>query len=298
MVIFIPADANVPSGGVGSLTVTGTQPLAGTSLEHEAAAAVAQNLQASKAFTPNDYDGTAYCPLIRNGHTGNEQTTGIQAQNVGNSAQTISVDYSFSVGGGALQTKTVTSPSLQPGASFTFFGADATYGIPVGGLGSATVSGDGGGNIAVVVNDRGFKSTNPNRVTAYSCFPASSTSNNVLLPLYKELFGGNTTGIQIQNVGGSGATCDVTYTPTGGGAAVVLSHSTPIASGSSITFFNASSPAAGGLTVVSGNAASLNNSFGGVSIECNQAVVAIGNESSFPPASSLQDTKNYEGFNQ
>lgn len=297
MVIFIPVDANVPAGGVGSLTVTGTQPLAGTSLEHEAAASVAQNLQASKAFTPNDYDATAYCPLIRNGHTGNEQTTGIQAQNVGNSAQTISVDYAYSVNGGALQTKTVTSPSLQPGASFTFFGADAANGIPVGGLGSATVSGDGGGNIAVIVNDRGFKSTNPNRVTAYSCFPASSASNNVLLPLYKELFGGNTTGIQVQNVGGSGATCDVTYTPTGGGAAVVLSHSSPIAPGSSITFFNASSPS-GGITVVSGNAASLNNSFGGVSIECNQPAVAIGNESSFAPGASLQDTKNYEGFNQ
>jgi hypothetical protein len=297
MVIIIPADAGVPNGGVGSLTVTGSQPLAGTSLEHEASASNAQNLQASKAFTPNDYAVTAYCPLIRNGHTANAQTTGIQAQNVGNSAQTISVDYSYSVGGGAIQTKSVTSPNLQPGQSFTFFGADAANGIPVGGLGSATVSGDGGGNIAVIVNDRGFLSTNPNRVTAYSCFAASSATNNVLLPLYKELFGGNTTGIQIQNVGNSGATCDVTYAPTGGGSPVVLRNSSPITPGGSVTFFNASSPAAG-ITVVSGNAASLNNSFGGVSIECNQPVVAIGNESSFPPAASLQDTKNYEGFNQ
>lgn len=296
MVIFIPADAGVPGGGVGSLTVTGTGPLAGTSLEHEASAAVAQNLQASKAFTPSDYDDTAYCPLIRHAHTGNEQTTGIQAQNVGNSAQTITVDYAYSVGGGAVQSKSVTSPNLQPGESFTFFGADPANGIPAGGLGSATVSGDGGGNIAVVVNDRGFKSTNPNRVTAYSCFPASSATDTVLLPLYKELFGGNTTGVQVQNVGGSGATCEVTYAPTGA-SPVVLTNTSPIPTGGSVTFFNTSNPS-GGISVVSGNAASLNNSFGGVTIECNQPVVAIGNESSFPPADSFQDTKNYEGFNQ
>jgi hypothetical protein len=300
MVVIIPADSGVPTGGVGSLSVTGSGPLAGTSLEHEASAPIAQNLQASMAFTPSDYDTTAYCPLVRNAHTGNEQTTGIQAQNVGAAAQVISVDYSYSINNGPVQTKSVSSPApVAPGASFTFFGADATFGIPVGALGSATVSGDGGGNIAVIVNDRGFKSVNPNRVTAYSCFPASSATNNVLLPLYKEYFGGNTAGIQIQNVGAAGATCDVTYTPTGGGASVTFSHGSPIPSGGSTTFFGVSTlQSPPGITVESGTAASLNNTFGGVSISCDQPVVAIGNESSFPPAASLQDTKNYEGFNQ
>lgn len=298
MVVIIPVDAGVPAGGVGSLSVTGSGPLAGTSLEHEASAPVAQNLQASMAFTPSDYDTTAYCPLVRHGHTANHQSTGIQAQNVAGGAQTISVEYSFSVNGGPVQTDSATSPNLQPGESFTFFAEDATYGIPLGGLGSATVTGNGG-NIAVVVNDRGFKSTNPNRVTAYSCFPANSVSNNVLLPLYKEFFGGNTAGIQIQNVGNVGATCDLTYTPTGGGSPVVVTHGSPIPSGGSITFFDVThlgSPS--DISVVSGNAASLNGSFGGVSISCDQPIVAIGNESSFGATPSLQDTKNYEGFNQ
>jgi hypothetical protein len=53
-----------------------------------------------------------------------------------------------------------------------------------------------------------------------------------------------------------------------------------------------------GITVVSGNAASLNNSFGGVTITSNQPIVAIANESSTAPNPSGQDTKNYEGFNQ
>lgn len=299
MVVISPADAGVPAGAVGSLTVNGTQPLAGTSLEHEASAAVAQNLQASKAFTPNDYDSTAYCPLVRNAHTANDQTTGIQAQNVSGAAQKVKVDYSYSVGGGALQTSSVESPDLQPGESFTFFGKDATYGIPAGALGSATVSGSGGGDIAVVVNDRGFATTNPNRVTTYSCFPASSTTAEVTLPLYKEFFGGNTTGIQIQNVGGSGATVTVTYTPTGGGSPVVFTHGTPIPAGASATFYSVSTLASpAGISVVSGNAASLNNSFGGVTISSDQPIVAIGNESSTAPNPSGQDTKNYEGFNQ
>jgi hypothetical protein len=297
MVVITTADAGVPAGAVGSLSVTGSQPLAGTSLEHEASAPVAQNLQASKAFTPNDYDTVAYCPLVRNGHTANNQTTGIQAQNVGAAAQTVSVDYSYSIGGGSLQTKSVTSPSLAPGESFTFFGADATYGIPAGALGSATVTGDGGGNIAVVVNDRGFNTVNPNRVTTYACFSAGSATQDVVLPLYKEFFGGNTTGIQIQNVGGSPATVEVTYTPTGGSPVTFTAPAIP--SGASSTFFSVSlltSPS--GISVVSGTAASLNNTFGGVTITSDQPIVAIGNESMTATNPSLQDTKNYEGFNQ
>jgi len=293
MVVISPADANVPSGSVGSLTVTGSQPLAGTSLEHEASAAVAQNLQASKAFTPNDYDSVAYCPLVRNAHTANQQTTGIQAQNVSGSPQKVTVQYSYNNG----QTKTVTTPNaLASGESFTFFGGDATYGLPAGALGSAKVSGDGGGDIAVVVNDRGFATSNPNRVTTYACFAASSATAKVVLPLYKEFTGGNTTGVQVQNVGNAGATVTVTYNPTGG-SAVKVSNTAAIAPGASFTFYGVSgSPA--GITIVNGNPASLNNTFGGVVIDSNQPIVAVANESSAAPNPSGQDTKNYEGFNQ
>jgi hypothetical protein len=148
------------------------------------------------------------------------------------------------------------------------------------------VKGDGGGNIAVVVNDRGFNTSNPIRVTTYACFPASSATANVVLPLYKEFTGGNTTGIQVQNVGAGPATVQVTYQPTGG-AAVTVSNSTPIAVGASTTFFG-----------VSSSQPSLNNTFGGVVITSNQPIVAIANEASNAPNPSGQDTKNYEGFNQ
>ena len=298
MVVVSPADASVPAGAVGSLTVTGTQPLAGTSLEHEAGVSVANNLQGSKAFTPNDYDDTAYCPLVRHAQANSVQTTGIQAQNVGAAAQAIKVDYSYSIGGGAVQTKSVTSPSLAVGESFTFFSADATNGIPAGALGSAKVTGVGGGNIAVVVNDRSNNPALPTRFTTYSCFGASSTTADVVLPLYKEFFGGNTTGIQIQNVGGAPATVEVTYSPDGG-SPVTFTHANAIAPGASATFYGVSqliSPP--GISAVSGSAATLNNSFGGVVITSDQPIVAIANESSSAPGASGQDTKNYEGFNQ
>ncbi|MCZ2112460.1 MAG: hypothetical protein LC131_01215 [Anaerolineae bacterium] len=281
MVVISPADAGVPNNAVGSLTVTGSQPLAGTSLEHEASVAVANNMQASRAFTPNDYDQTAYCPLVRNAHTANGMTTGIQAQNVSSAAQTVSVKYSYSIGGGALQSKTVTSPSLAAGESFTFFQGDGTYGVPAGALGSATVTGSGG-NIAVVVNDRAFALTgSKTRVTTYSCFAGSSATPNVVLPLYKELFGGNTTGIQVQNVGSSATTVQATFLPTGGAPKTFTSPT--IQPGASHTFFGM---------------AGLGNTFGGVTLSASQPIVAMANESSFGAGASGQDTKNYEGFNQ
>ncbi len=300
MVVISPADANVPTGVFGSLTVTGSQPLAGTSLEHEASAPVAQNLQASKAFTPNDYDTEAFCPLVRNRQAASQQITGIQAQNVGAAPQTITVEYAYSVGGGATQSKTVTSDVIPVGGSANFYSADAAAGIPDGAIGSATVSGDGGGNIAVVVNDRSNNpAVNPIRLTTYACFAASSASSNVVLPLYKEFFGGNTIGIQVQNVGAAPATVQVTYTPTGAGSPVTFT-APAIQPGASSTFYSPSTLASPtGISVVGGGSApSLNNSFGGVTITADQPIVAIANESMTPVNPSGQDTKNYEGFNQ
>lgn len=294
MVVVAPGDAGVPAGNgqVGSLTVTSSAPLAGTSLEHEHAAAVAQNLQASKAFTTADYDDKVYCPLFRNAHTGQRLTTGAQVQNVGNSAQTITFTYRPRDGG-----NTVTrSETAQPGASATFYAP--FLGIPEGSVGSATITGQG--NIVAVVNDEGSEN-GLRRTTTYSCFPAAEATNRVVLPLYKEYWMGNTTGIQVQNVSGNGqpATVTLTYRATNGGQTVKISHATPVADGGSITFFAVSqslSPA--GMTVVSGNAGGLMNTFGSVVIDSNRPIVAIANESGFGPGASMQDSKNYEGFNQ
>ena len=279
MVVITPSDAGVTTGTVGSLTVTGTDVLAGTSLEHESSAAVGENLQASRAFTPSDYDTTVYCPLVRYNHTTKEQTTGVQVQNVSGSVQTITINYS---------TGQSNSASVAAGASYTFPTRDD---LPAGAIASATLT--SAGDIVAVVNDKGINTANPQRVTTYACFPGSSATTTINIPLAKENLGGNQTGIQVQNVGSSNATITVTYTNSGG--QVVVQNTTPVAPGSSFTFNRIySSPS--GVTALSGSMASLNGTNNGVVITSNQPIVAIANESTI--SGTVQDTKNYEGFNQ
>ena len=293
MVVVSPADAGVPGGNgqVGSLTVLGTGALAGTSLEHENSAVVAQNLQASQAFIPADYDDKVFCPLFRNAHTGARLTTGAQVQNVGNSAQTITLSYKPRDGG-----PTVTSAqTVQPGASATFYAPH--IGVPAGSVGSVIITSQG--NIVAVVNDEG-NDNGLRRTTTYSCFPAKQATTRVVLPLYKELWYGNTSGIQIQNVADSGAaSIEVTYIATNNGNRLKLTPGASVAPGGSTTFFGISSriaPAA--MTVISGSPAAMASTYGSVVIESNQPIVAIANESGFGPNASSQDSKNYEGFNQ
>lgn len=301
MVVVSPADTTpaMPNNSYGSAKVTGTQPLAGTALEFQAGVAVGNNLHAYTAFVPQDFAAKAYCPLIRS--NAYNLNTGVQVQNVGAAAQQVRVSYSYTIlGAGPLQTKQVTKGPVAPNDAATF----ATWeDLPTGAVGSAVVEGLGGGNIAVIVNDETFN-LNPNRVTAYSCFPdtASTKTNKVAIPLYKEFYLGDTSGIQIQNIGGAPASITVTYFPNGGGAPVKFSNANPVAPNASFNLYRVSTPL-GGINVVSGNPASLLNGFGGVVVEANQPIVAIVNEEpgvtggAAKPASN-QDAKLYEGFNQ
>jgi hypothetical protein len=284
----------VPSGTgqVGSLRVSGSGPLAGTSLEYENGATVAANLQASRAFTAADYDDTLYCPLFRNAHTALGLTTGAQVQNVAAAAQTVTFTYRPRDGGPVI-TK---SETIQPGASATFYAP--FLGLPRNTVGSATIT--GADNLVAVVNDEGTEN-GQRRTTTYACFPAARATTRVVLPLYKEFWIGNTSGIQVQNVSGNGApaTVTLTYRATNGGQTVVLSHSNPVADGGSITFFAPSQGLAPTtMTVVSGNPAGLMNTFGSVEISANVPIVAIANESSYGASASGHDSKNYEGFSR
>lgn len=292
MVVVNPADAGVPGGNgqVGSLSVAASGPVAGTSLEHQHAVSAADNLQASKAFTPADYATTVYCPLFRNAHTGSGLTTGAQVQNVSNSTQTITLTYTPRDGG----PQVTDSQQVAAGNSATFYAP--FIGIPANSVGSATVT--SGGNIVAVVNDEGRDGT-LSRTTTYACFPASKATNKVLLPLYKEYWVGNMSGIQIQNVGSGNADITVTYIPTNKSGQVVFKPGALIAPSGSVTFFGVSdriSPAT--MTVVSGDPNLLDKTYGSVVIQSNQPIVAIANESGFGPGASNQDSKNYEGFNQ
>lgn len=289
-IVTTPLDAGVPAGNsqVGSLTVTASGPIAGTSLEHQYSAPVALNLQASKAFTPFDYAPTVFCPLFRNASSG--LTTGAQVQNVSDQTQTVTLVYTPRDGG-----PTVTSgQEVKAGASATFYAPFIN--VPAGSVGSVTIQ--SGGNIVAVVNDEGTVN-GYQRTTTYACFPISRVTNRVVLPLYKEFWFGNTSGIQIQNVGADEATIRITYIATNKNASVTFSPGYKVPAGSSTTFFGVSQELfPPSMTVISGDPATLANSYGSVVIESDTPIVAIANESSYGPNASGQDSKNYEGFNQ
>lgn len=302
MVVVGPADTSpaMPNSSYGSAKAVGTRPLAGTALEYQTNVAVGNNLHAYTAFTPQDFAAKAYCPLARS--NAYNLNTGINVQNVGASAQKIKVTYSYTnLGQGSVQTKTVEKGPVNPNAGVSFFTWED---LPKGSLGSAVVEGMGGGNIAVIVNDETF-TLNPNRVTAYSCFPdnAATKTNKVVLPQYKEFFLGDTAGVQIQNIGNAAATnIRVTYYPNGGGAPVTFKNSNPVQANASFNLYRVSNPLPG-ITVVSGTPSTLLNGFGSIVIEADQPVVAIANEEpGFTPGAnkpaSKQDAKQYEGFNQ
>lgn len=292
MVIVSPADTTpvMPSGSgnVGSLKVVGTQPIAGSSLEHQTAAPVGDNLQASKAFTAADGANTVYCPLYRNQHTSKGQTTGAQVQNVGGAA----VDVKFTVNAGGSSFGPYNA-NIAPGASHTFFAGSLSPALPAGTVGSATI--ESTGPVVAVVNDKGT-SGGYERVTTYACFGSGGTSVNV--PLAKEHAGGNTTGVQVQNIGGSATKVTLAYKATNGKALTIESVNA-IAPGASVTAVNLYKLPDATWTVKSGTPADMVNTVNGVVASGSSNLAVIANESSNGDLStaSNQDTKNFEGFN-
>ena len=291
MVILNPGDAGVPpgTGSVGALTVTGTQAIAGSSLEHETSVAVGQNLQASRGFVPSDFGSDLFCPLARYQFGGLNTTTGLQVMNVSGGTESIEVTYQVSFPAPRTVGPIIASNVLN-GASANFLASDH---LDPGELGAISVVSSGGGDLAAITNDRA-DNPNPKRFTTYACF--ANTSSTVSLPLAKEDFFNNTTGIQIQNVGNGPATFTLTY-KTGAGDTVVISHTDPVAVGGSKTFYRVASGGTGNIQVNSGDLNDLPGTVSGVTITSNQPIVAIANEANYNNVNA-QDTKNYEGFNQ
>ncbi len=287
MRVFTPSGAGVPAGQgqVGSLEVTGTQALAGSSLEHEASAAVASNLQASKAFTDADGATELFCPLYRYAHTKKNQTTGAQVQNVSTTAA--KVEFTFNAGTNSYGPYKAT---IQPGASYTFYPPEMTPAIPAGSVGSAVITSDQ--NIVAVVNDGG-KEGNLQRKTTYACFGGGTKTVNI--PLAKEFAGGNTSGIQVQNVGSGPTKVTLAYKASNG-AAISIRSTAAIGVGQSITAYGVSS--ASPEWQVLSSSGNMMGSVNGVIATADDNIVVIVNESSASPNPSGQDTKNYEGFNQ
>jgi uncharacterized cupredoxin-like copper-binding protein len=301
MVIVNPSDAGVPTGtgpGLGSLVVTGTGPLAGASLEHQTTATLANSLQASRGFVPNDYDSTANCPLVRRNQGSANATTGIQAQNA-TTDQTFDISVTYEIIFPTARTVgPVTVEDVGPGESANFLQLND---LAAGEIGAATVT--GGGDIAVIVNDRADAFT-PQRFTTYACFGVGNATSTVAIPLAKDRFANNTTGIQVANVGGAPAEITLNYVNFNG-TNIDVRTTVDVEPGASKTFLNMATGGTTGIEAINGTDLDdlLNGPFGdgnggiaGVTITSDQPIVAIANEANYSGV-NVQDTKNYEGFN-
>jgi hypothetical protein len=154
---------------------------------------------------------TVSIPLLMKGNYG--YNTWFNVQNAGGAEATVQVNYSD----GTSQTKTI-----QPNLAVTFDQATETHSAAVF---AATITSDQPVVAAVV-------EVGPTMLFAYDGFTAASP--NPVMPLVQANNWGYTTGIQIQNAGGSPTTVTVTFTPSLSGTACTQTKS--IAVGASETF--------------------------------------------------------------
>jgi hypothetical protein len=304
-----PANATpaIPGTGTFALTVTSTQSLAGTVTEHFCTDN--KVLQATRGFGSSDGDSTLLAPIYKH-YLGNPtRSTGIQVQNVGATAATITVTYACATCNYAQYQQ-----SVPAGASVTFFkntivaapggGATGSTGTALanGTLAAATVTSDG--SVVAIVNESydtvpaGYYQS----ATTYSAQPLNAASVKLGVPLTKEKFNNKTTGLQIQNAGNSAATIKVTYVLNAGAAAcqgTYVAQNISIDPGKSVTLNTLSSGALPGGGTWSGGTVIKAGCFGGATIESTNGVplVAIVNEADTNPTPALQqDRKNYEAF--
>jgi len=327
MVVVTPNDArnslNQPppagNGAIGSLTVTSTQPLAGTVLEHFTAETHATLVQAIRSATANDYDTKLYAPIIKNNYFG--RFTGLQVQNVTSGPVNLTVTY---VGGDTQSggvscignTYTDAYNNLPAGQSWTFFpyASTVTPAIPDKCFLAATVQANG--NVIGEVNEA-FTTAELTRTgryqeaTAYNTLPNNSATTVISMPLYKEDSVSKATGATIQNVGTSDTTVVLTFKGTINGSPMTfISQPQLIHAGASVVFLDVRlkgpsfwngtelTPAVLGCqnaTIGCGN----NGLLSLVVTSNGQPIIGIAQESSYPINNPRvqQDKANYEGFN-
>ncbi|MDO8690479.1 MAG: hypothetical protein Q7R39_10810 [Dehalococcoidia bacterium] len=175
-------------------------------------------------------------PLVYNQWTGattSDALSGVQVQNLGGTADTITMVYTLAPAlGGASYTS---SQTVAANASTTFY-MPTFPGVPAGNYGSAVIS-SGSNQIVVVVNN--VKSAT-GIASAYNAFTDGSGSTRVVAPLVFNQYSPDwITGIQVMNVGSASDTVTMVFRPTNSVSGSVASYSKNlnVAAGSNNTFY-------------------------------------------------------------
>lgn len=282
-------------GRVGSMIATSTQPLAGVVMEHATTATPAKYVQGTRGFTSADFDTKAYAPVVKNQYFG--RFSGLQVQNVGSSDIDITVTYKGADGACNGQTKTESATNVAGGTSHTFVQLGTGMG-PLGGncLASATI--EATGDFVAIVNE--VPVSGGGAGITYYAIPDGAATTKVSAPLFKDNYYDSTSGLQIQNVGSAAASNIVaTFSCTnedGSAAFTAISEPQSAAVGSSVQFFLPSQPGTGKPAFTAANPFSAGEKNCSVTVDSDQAVVAIVNEMGWGPNLGIDDN-NYEGFN-
>lgn len=180
-------------------------------------------------------------PLIQKNNGAKKFDTTFNVQNAGQADTTVKVTYIPAGAGngntGCTQTKTIKPSSSatfnqnsDPDSSYT--GCSGTGLAPAGGkfVGSAKVEASANVNVAAAV----LEASQVN-LLAYTGFTPGQASNNPTFPLVNANNNGNTTGIQIANLGSTATDVTVSYTPSPNSGTACTEKQT-IPAGSSTTF--------------------------------------------------------------
>jgi hypothetical protein len=203
---YCPLSA-VSSGFNGSVVISSDQPIA----------AIANVTGASWGAFNASYAGfssgatSVNVPLLMKGNYG--YNTWFNVQNVGSGAANVTVNYSDG---------TNATATIQPNTAHTFDQASESHSVATF---AATVT----SNESVVVT---VMEVGPAMLFGYDGFTSGST--NPVMPLVQANNYGYTTGIQVQNAGGSSTTVTITFTPSSAGASCTQTKA--IAAGASETF--------------------------------------------------------------
>jgi hypothetical protein len=227
---FNQADnTDLPSGFVGSATVTSDQPIVATATE----------LGTTTVFAYNGFTGASEdvaMPLVNANNSG--FITGIQVQNAGDTDTDVTLAYTPSTAGTACtETKTIPAGESRTFALYAF----SLSGDPEPGtsdcvfeetlIGSAAVSANSASQpLVAIVNQLNLGA---NKGAAYSGFDPAAGTDTVVLPLIMDRNSGYWTGYSVVNVGTGSTTVTCSY--SGG---IAHEDSGTLAVGEALTVLN------------------------------------------------------------
>ncbi len=301
---FIPSAASVPScngsannscRGGAILTVLSGGNVAGTAVEYEDGASIAEFVLAGAAITPANTDTKVLVPSAKDNFNG--QTTGVAILNT--SGTDSIADLTFNVKGvqgctnfavGDVVTSTVTIPAngttvVRTSAGNTPFDCSVFYSLTIEDQGADQ-------NLAATVNQSG--TTNGlSQKTKYNAFAASTATSTVLFPLVKETFVNGITGISLVNAGNIATTVTVTYS----GSSDHVMQTVSMDPGQSITLRRVSAGDSDIASIISGGLPGAGEKYAVTAVADAAGAKIVGFAQEATSSNNL-DIQNYGGTNQ